>query len=104
MGSHLTMAVQAPKGRLERMPGRQPDVWAVDWPSEALEIVERIKQSAWDQLYLHLSKPHTVLSGMWALGLARLGSMPCRAGMLGGCGVSWEGLLWSCHQMLWEAL
>lgn len=43
MGFYLIMVVQVLKGRLERMFGRQLDVWVVDWLSEVLEIVERIK-------------------------------------------------------------
>lgn len=62
--------LQALTGHLERMTSRQPDVWAAYGPGEALEIVERIKQRAWGQLYLHLHKCRKALPGLWALDLA----------------------------------
>lgn len=54
--------LQALKGHLEIT--RQPDVWAVYGPGEALEIVERIKQRAGGPLHLLLCKYRKALPGL----------------------------------------
>lgn len=51
---------------IERMTSKQPGMLAVHRPGEALEVVERIKQRAWGQLYLHLSRRGKALPGLWA--------------------------------------
>lgn len=57
--------------------------WLWAGTGEALEVVERIEQRAWGQLYLHLSGHLKAPPELWALGPASLGSSLCRAGMTG---------------------